>query len=121
MLKDFYRAVSYVWTNATPDVSISMVGRQLDSLAQKYCTRELRLKAKKTYETTSFDLLMNENSYEIVPPESLIVINDTRPNSYIVSYKSIDQDASGKRIPTAVTLHVVVVRCKDGYRISEIK
>lgn len=117
MLKDFYRAVSYVWTFEPPE----SIGKKLDSIARKYCTQELRLKAKKIYETQGFDLLTNENPYKIIPPESLTVTTAIHPNTYIISYKSVYDDGSDKGIPTSVTLHMIVTKCKDGYRISEIK
>lgn len=116
MLVDFYSNYIYIWEN-TP---ISVVYEKLDSLMQENCTSKLRNKAIKTFKEADADWLTNNLVGSI--NENLTVERDaTKENGYIVSFIASNSDASGNVIKQIVTLHVMVVKERERYKIADVK
>lgn len=121
MIKEFYLANSNIWSIPTNEISPNTFNKKLDSLLEKFCTPSIRVDAKRYLNNGGYDFITNEKGSIIVSPETISISKfPPQPNTYKVSYISIDFDASGKQIQKKVVLYVKVVNIDGNYKISAI-
>lgn len=120
MLRNFYVAYNRVWSS---DYDNLILVNKLDSLQQKYCTKGLQQKLKKLYKTDGLDhdVMINDIYTDIESIKSILIIKDlTKDNSYIISYPASIEDASNNKISATVTIHVIVKKINDLYKIESV-
>ena len=120
MLKEFYIAHSNIWSMFRTDIPLKVVGEKLDSLAEKYCTLQLRIEAKKYLENGGFDVLTDERGISKESLTSMEITKDiTKKNIYIVSYYHM-QSSPAKLVKCHVFLYVKVVKEDYVYKIDSV-
>ncbi|WP_152552890.1 hypothetical protein [Schleiferia thermophila] len=114
MLKDFYTAYSKVIFKFEDSSKV-------DSLLEKYCTPQLREKAKK-YLEYGHDLLTDDWGFSEESLTSLIVVKGAKENEYTVSY-IVDTYpvAPNKPVKKQVVLFITVVKEGENYKIDSIR
>ncbi len=120
MLKEFYIAHSNIWSIHPSQISPNDFDKKLDSLAEKYCTPQLRKEAKK-YLEDGHDLLTDDLGMSKESLNSLSVVKDAKENTYVVSY-TVDSYpvAPEKPVKKQVVLHVTVVKEGENYKIASV-
>ncbi len=120
-IKDFYIEYCNIWNNTPNSVPATLLHEKIDSLAQKYCTNQIRNDSKEWF-ADGHELFTND--YGIVR-ESLnsfsVKADSTKNNLYTITYITINPDASNKPVRQKVVLHVSVVKEKDNYKINKVK
>lgn len=121
MIKRFYTEFCNVWNNTPSSVPANLLNEKIDSLAQGYCTLQIRNKAK---EWAEYGQDKYTNDYGIVSEslKKLMITKDsTKVNSYIVYYTTTNSDASGRPVKQEVILHISVIKENDSYKIDDVK
>ena len=116
MLKKFYTAYNTVYsTDKYP-----LLQKRLDSLQKQYCTIWLRKQLKELAkgEGLDHDLLVNDECTDVAHLKTLKVVQDAKPNTYIVSYVDHTFSPAYKPIDKTVFIHVTVEKENELYKIA---
>lgn len=119
MIKEFYIAYNTAWAKCGLDV----LKTQLDSLQQKYCSQSFRKELKKQFDIHGLDhdVLINDvYTEDIVSLNISVTKDDTRKNTYYVSYIAIVTGMGNKKTNEKVQIHVTVVKEGEIYKIDNV-
>jgi len=119
MLQEFYVAYNTVSANCGLDV----LKTKLDSLQRKYCSQKFRIELKKFYDIHGLDhdILINDVYTEDIKNLRISVTkDDTRKNTYYVSYIAVVTGMGNKKTNEKVQIHVTVVKEGETYKIDNV-
>lgn len=120
MLKEFYSDYNAIWANGNdPKILI----KKIDLIEQKYCSKKLYDDLKKLSEKQGLDhdIFTNDFGTDDESLKTMSIIKDPqKTNEFIVSYIVSTSDPVGKKIKEKVTIHIVVVKDKESYKIDDV-
>lgn len=116
MLKEFYIEHSGIWSIPSSNISPENFDKKLDSLAGKFCTKQLRNEAK-NYLENGYDLFTNDRGISNASLSTLTITSSLKKYVFVVSY---ELNLSTEAIKERVFLNVTVVKEGENFRISAI-
>lgn len=120
MLNEFY----YAYNSVCLESGLDVLWVRLDSLHQKYCTKNFRKELNSQYKIHGLDhnILINDvYTEEIESLKSISILKDnTRENTYLVTYNAIVTGIDYKKINQKVQISVVVVKEDGNFKIDNV-
>lgn len=121
MIRNFYTEYAIILNSTPISIPADLLNERIDSIAQKYCTKKIRIESKKWFENGQ-ELFTND--YGIVLESLKKFTVSSIPffnNIFIIKYTTTNSDASDRKVTQNVVLHISIIKEHDTYKINEIR